>query len=312
MFDRTPLLWILTPVFWDSASFKELIHEVDLVLKGHPNWQGVKIKFVLIDDTAGQDSSVHELQKNADVSVIACPYNLGHQGALVYGLRFLKDKMSDHDFVVTMDSDLQDKPSDLPALLKPLLESSPVEPRLVLVQRTKRHESVGFRTMYFFFKIFFRFLTGQIMKTGNFASYRGKTIKKVIQHPYFNICYSSTLLNLGIPVQFVGLERGDRKRGESHMDFQRLVLHGLRMLAPFSEKITVRLLIFFFLYFSSCFGFLALFLGLQKWLAAFPLSPHLIIGGFLIIFSIGSIAALLILFMLFSFPHALLLKGLKP
>lgn len=50
-------------------------------------------------------------------------YNLGHQGAIVLGLRKLAGIIDDNDIVVTMDSDGEDSPEDIPSLVAPLLKT---------------------------------------------------------------------------------------------------------------------------------------------------------------------------------------------
>ena len=84
--------------------------------------------------------------------MIAPPFNLGHQRAIVFGLRLIEPDIDDVDLVVTMDADGEDRPEDLPRLLDPLLEAPADRRRLCVARRTKRRESFRFRVMYFFFR----------------------------------------------------------------------------------------------------------------------------------------------------------------
>ena len=75
--------------------------------------------------------------------------------------------------------------------------------------------------------------------------YRIKSIKEVINHPYYNLCYSSVFLALRIKTHFVDCERGLRYAGQSKMNTTNLIAHGIRMLMPFIERIATRFLMFF-------------------------------------------------------------------
>ena len=70
----------------------------------------------------------------------------------------------------------------------------------------------------------------------------GSIAKRVLQHPTFDLAYSSAILALDIPVEYVPCERGERYKGRSKMTYGRLAMHGLRMLMPFTDRIAIRAL----------------------------------------------------------------------
>jgi hypothetical protein len=197
-----------------------------------------QIRFVPIDDSGGQDREFRT-QVTFPMSMTV-PYNLGHQGALVYALRQMSGVIKDEDFIVTMDADGEDRPEDLPSLLAPLLKE-PGELSLVsLAERTKRQESPVFKICYLIFKSIFHLLTGSTVKNGNFAAYRGWTVRHLFFHPFFDYCYSSSLLALAPNRHHVPLPRGSRYFGKTKMTWTSLIAHGFRMMLPFSERIAVR------------------------------------------------------------------------
>jgi hypothetical protein len=89
----------------------------------------------------------------------------------------------------------------------------------------------------------FRVLTGTTIRSGNFAAQRADSLAVTIQHPSFDLCYSSTLLALRRPTATVPCARGHRFAGSSRMNTYSLIAHGMRMLLPFSERIAVRMMV---------------------------------------------------------------------
>lgn len=238
-------IWILCPSYLDVESFTALrsrILEQARVAAG-------EIRFILVDDTAGTDPQLPELARFHDVQVMSVPFNLGHQRAIVFGLRELADQISDQDVVVTMDADGEDQPSDVPRLVRTLRESPDQRHRIALARRTKRRESVPFKALYFCFKIFFSALTGQVIQSGNFAAFRGWTVRNTLSHPYFDLCYSSSLATISPLISYIPCERGLRYAGQSRMGYFKLIMHGIRMLMPFIDRIAIRAIVGFSLLF---------------------------------------------------------------
>jgi polyisoprenyl-phosphate glycosyltransferase len=239
----TPRLWVVCPSYDDVAAFTILRERVrDVVAESAVPF--ASIEFVLVDDTGGADANARRLRSLDDVTVLDPPFNLGHQRAIVFGVRSVRPRLQEDDVVVTLDSDGQDKPEDLPRLLSALLSDDDLR-RVVLARRSKRRESIPFRVLYLGFRVVFRVLTGTVVRTGNFAAYRGWTARHVLGHPYFDLCYSSTFLSLRLEIEYVPCERGNRYAGRSRMGYGQLIMHGLSMLMPFTDRIAVRALVTF-------------------------------------------------------------------
>lgn len=235
-------LWLVSPVYFDVPSYLRLREGARQALAGAPD---LDLRFVAVDDSAGADPQIRQLEALPGQTVFTPPFNLGHQRGLVFGLRRLSALAADRDLVVTLDADGEDKPEDLPRLLSPLREPSSSVRSLVVAARTKRRERPSFKVLYFLFKVFFRFLTGTIIRSGNYAAYRGWLTRNVLFHPHFDLSYSSSLLSLGLNVTRVPCERGVRYVGESKMTYVKLIQHGLRMLMPFADRIATRGLVIF-------------------------------------------------------------------
>lgn len=231
-----PVLWVVSPSYHDAPSFLRVREALARALAP----TGLTPRFVLIDDTAGQDPAAARAASQADTRVMTLPYNHGHQAALVFGLRQLRPEVKPDDYVMTLDADGEDRPEDAPALLAPLL-ADPGNLHLVsLAQRTYRRESLPFKLSYLAFKLAFRVLTGRVIRNGNFVAFRGKVLAEVLFHPHFDFAYASAFISLPLPTADVPLPRGERYEGESRMGFMNLFIHGLRMFLPFSERIAAR------------------------------------------------------------------------
>lgn len=293
-------IWFVLPVYFDVESFiilrKRLLDETLSVGGGTVD---LEAQFVVVDDTAGRDGDTAQLAMHADTRVLVPPYNLGHQRALVFGLRTVAPEMRDDDIVVTLDADGEDRPEDLPSLLEPILRSG--DPSSVaLARRTQRQESLSFKIWYFFFRLLFRTLTGTSVRTGNYAAYRGQVARYTLRHPSFDLCYSSTFLCLDLERDFVPCPRGSRYAGESKMNAERLAAHGLRMLMPFLDRIATRALAFFVALFAVGLGLTGLILGIRIFTdAAIPgwttitvislaIMSLLALGNFVVLFAVFS------------------------
>jgi hypothetical protein len=238
----TRTLWLVSPVYFDVPAFEVLRRNLLEQVSTIEELADAEVRLVVIDDSAGCDPEMTALTELEDVQVLTPPYNLGHQRALVYGLRRISATVDEHDVVVTLDADGEDRPEDLPRLVVPVLHSEPSELAVSLALRTRRTEPLLYKLYYLCFRMLFRALTGTTVRTGNYAAYRGRVARRTLGHPYFDVCYSSTLLILNFERTFVPCPRGTRYLGESRMNTGKLAIHGLRMLMPFLDRIAVRAL----------------------------------------------------------------------
>jgi polyisoprenyl-phosphate glycosyltransferase len=287
----------------DSESFLRLYAETarECAIAGFE----CSIRHLVVDDSAGTDGDVQRLESLERVEVLTPPFNLGHQRAIVFGLRFLAPLLDGNSLVVTMDSDGEDRPSDVPRLIAALNDSTV---SLALAQRTKRSESLRFRTMYIVFRLMFRLLTGTTVQSGNFAVQRADSLVATIHHPNFDFCYSSTLLALSRPTVSVPCARGERFAGRSRMNTHSLIAHGIRMLLPFSERIAVRML---FVALTSSAALLPFLLLVGVGMFGDSPGPAIfsVLAALAVVFVL-SFAAFVILFSGFSQASAVAMKGI--
>jgi glycosyltransferase involved in cell wall biosynthesis len=302
--------WIFTPVYRDVRSFRILRERLLEVLAGSGQETGAA-RFVVIDDTAGQDPEVASLAELGDVTVLRPPFNLGHQRALVYALRKARPRIADEDAVVTLDADGEDRPEDLPRLLAALTAKPPAERPAVLALRTKRRESIGFKIFYRLFRLLFRSLTGATVRSGNFAALPGTIVRRALLHPTFDLSYSSAILALDLPIEYVPCERGERYEGHSKMTYGKLAMHGLRMLMPFTDRIAIRAL-GTFVFFGVLGAVLALIVICLKIFTSSSIpgwTSYIALGALIV--SLVALGNFVSLFVLFSQTRAVSLANIE-
>jgi hypothetical protein len=301
------ITWIVTPVYRDVDSF-EILRERLLEELGA---DAAEARFVVIDDTAGQDEEIERLAPFDDVTVLRPPFNLGHQRAIVYALRKILPRVGDDDAIVTLDADGEDQPSDLPRLLAPLRDGGRLHRKVVLALRTKRRESIGFKVFYRLFRLLFRSLTGTTVRSGNFAAMPGSIAKRALLHPTFDLAYSSAILALDLPVEYVPCERGERYKGRSKTTYGRLAMHGLRMLMPFTDRIAIRALgaFVFFGIFGALLAFVVVCLKLFTTSAIPGWTSYIALGSLIV--SLVALGNFVSLFVLFSQTRAVSLANIE-
>ncbi|HEY2480201.1 MAG TPA: glycosyltransferase [Solirubrobacterales bacterium] len=304
--------WVVTPVYRDTSSFRILRERLLEVVAGAPEAAARgALRFVVIDDTAGQDPEIAGLEQLADVVVLQPPFNLGHQRGIVYALRKMLPRFADEDAVVTMDADGEDRPEDLPRLLAALDSGATPERHVVLALRTKRHEPPVFKVLYRGFKLLFRALTGATVRTGNYAVMPGGLAKRALLHPTFDLAYSSAILALDMPVTYVPCERGRRYEGESKMTYGKLAMHGLRMLMPFTDRIAIRALAAFIV-FGLVGVILAVVVVVLKYFTSSSIpgwTSYIALGALIV--SLVALGNFVSLFVLFSQTRAVSLASIE-
>ena len=134
---------IVTPVFNEQENLKILYERLVKVL----NQQKLSYEIIFVDDGSKDDtlSILKQLhKKDPCVKVISFSRNFGHQIAVSAGLDYSTGKC-----VITMDSDLQDAPEDIPKFLAQWQKGYDC----VYAVRVRRQESW---VRSFFFKSFYR------------------------------------------------------------------------------------------------------------------------------------------------------------
>ena len=106
---------VVVPIYNDSEVIHELIKRLSPVLESIT----ADYEVILVDDGSRDDSWLQMLavrQANASIKAVRLRRNFGQQSAIAAGL-----SLTSKELIVLMDSDLQDRPEDIPVLIDALL-----------------------------------------------------------------------------------------------------------------------------------------------------------------------------------------------
>ena len=106
---------VVVPIYNDSEVIHELIKRLSPVLESIT----ADYEIILVDDGSRDDSWLQMLavrQANASIKAVRLSRNFGQQSAIAAGL-----SLTSKELIVLMDSDLQDRPEDIPTLIDALL-----------------------------------------------------------------------------------------------------------------------------------------------------------------------------------------------
>ena len=223
---------VVTPVFNDWPSLSRLIGDIDRIeLPRH-----VEFSLFAIDDGSSEpvviDYPVQTLHRVREIEIITLGCNLGHQRAIAVGLVETYVR-KDFDAIIVMDSDGEDRPSDIPFLLA---EAARKPGYIICAQRRRRPGLLIFRMWYECYKLVFRLLTGSRIDFGNYCLIPTDRLEAVVSNSSIWNNLAGTLTRSRLPLTSFPSDRGRRYAGSSKMNFVSLVTHGLSAMAVYSKR----------------------------------------------------------------------------
>ncbi|MCT7904385.1 Undecaprenyl-phosphate 4-deoxy-4-formamido-L-arabinose transferase [Candidatus Ornithobacterium hominis] len=125
---ENPLLSIVIPVYNEEENVELLSEEVEAALSAYP------YELILVDD-GSQDATAEKIKalENRKIILIELKKNYGQSLALAAGIDFARG-----DYIITLDGDLQNDPSDIPMMLQKIEEG---DYDVVTGIRVKRQDS---------------------------------------------------------------------------------------------------------------------------------------------------------------------------
>lgn len=197
-----------------------------------------KLSFVIVDDCSSIPCDIQRFY-GYNLSIIRLWRNVSHQKAIALGLSYLTQE-TDFEKVIAMDSDGEDKPSDIQSLY----DASLLEPdKIVVAKRAKRSEGLFFRIGYSVYKLLFGLLTGKVIEFGNFSILPFREAQKLVYVSEIWNHFSGGIIRSKLPYISIPIERGVRLAGKSKMNFMSLFMHGLSAISVHLDTVAVRILI---------------------------------------------------------------------
>lgn len=223
---------IVMPVYEDLEASGRLFQELGKQF-------GDRVFVVAVDDGSVRQPLPVESLREAGIAgaVLKLRRNVGHQRAIAIGLSYAAEHLVPGQQVVVMDSDGEDLPSTIPALLTQL-DNPAVD--VVVAQRKSRVETFRFKAFYAVYKRFFGVMTGRPISFGNFMALKPAAVKRLVAMQELPIHVAAAVLASKLRTGVCPLDRGPRYAGQSKMNFVGLALHGFKALMVFAEDVLVR------------------------------------------------------------------------
>ena len=208
-------LSIIIPVFNDQEVLPELHKRLKPVILE----LGKTCEIIFIDDGSEDDSLtiLKELQdKDENIKIVKLTRNFGQSNAIFAGLEY-----SEGEIIVIMDSDLQDRPEDIPKLINALEEND------VQMTVAKWVSSKGSIVKKIISNLFFT-ISNIITKIhhsaniGVFRAFKREAYQKVKAFPNKTGTILSRFYRVEITYITVDLTRDGRYAGESGYDLKKM------------------------------------------------------------------------------------------
>ena len=237
---------ILIPVYNDWVALSHLVNKLSDVLAAEFDPGVDRARILVIDDGSSEapalDISLPDTGMIERLDVLTSAVNTGHQRAIVLGLAHLARQASERDsfaadYVVVMDADGEDRPEDVPRLLR---EAAREPGKIVLAIRKQRSESIGFRLGYACYRFLFRVLAGIRIGHGNFCVLPAGELPRLASDPRLWNHFAASLLISKRPLVRVDTRRGFRLDGGSKMASMELFSLGFSAISVFLEQISIR------------------------------------------------------------------------
>jgi hypothetical protein len=232
---------IIMPLRDDWASAAELIRHIDKSISSVPH----RVEIVLVDDGSVQmcERSVFPSSFSSvrAIRILRLRRNVGHQRAIAIGLMHI-NKTIVCDAVIVMDADGEDTPEGVLQLLDAYSKNGSGA-TAIFAERSRRVESLLFRTLYLFYKRLHRGLTGVSVRVGNFSILPSQYLSPLGTMSELWNHYAAAVFRSKLPFITIPIPRGHRIAGTSQMNFVALVSHGLSAISVFGDIVGVRLLI---------------------------------------------------------------------
>lgn len=208
-------LSVVVPVYNDQEVLQELYRRLNPVVES----LATHYEIVLVDD-GSKDHSWDEIMKLREVDehivAVKLARNFGQQNSIAAGLNVAKGEI-----IVLMDSDLQDRPEDIPVLIDTLLKSGT---QMAIAQWQTRQDTWAKRTVSNIFNRVSNTITAIHIEPhlGVFRAIRRSVVDELKKFPEKTSTTLSLLYYIGANYAIVPLKRDARFAGKSGYNVRKM------------------------------------------------------------------------------------------
>lgn len=219
---------VVAPIYNENSLVEEFVKQTASVLQQITN----NYEIILVDD-GSNDSSwkyiLNETQKNNKVKGLKLSRNFGHHYAITAGIHNAKS-----NWVVVMDSDLQDRPE----VIKDLFEKANSGYDIVFVNRKNRPEGFFYLLLQKIFYFVLRLLSGIDFdsRQANFSIISNKVVDAFKNFPEQARFYGSTIKWLGFNSTTIEADHGKRFSGRPSYTVKKRLKLASDIILSFSER----------------------------------------------------------------------------
>jgi len=236
---------ILIPVYNDWKSVFKLLKEINFQVA---KWNA-DVSILIMNDASTEACPTNELSlENLKlIRIMNMKKNQGHARCIATGLKFLFEKEK-FDYVIVMDGDGEDRPEELSLLFD---KSSENPNKVITANRIKRSEGLLFKFLYQCHKMITFAFTGRLIKFGNYSCLPRDAVSVLLKDASFWSSYSGSVAKIIKDHDHVPSIRGKRFVEPSQMNFIKLLVHSIAIMAVFKNSTIIRsaLFLFFYLFF---------------------------------------------------------------
>lgn len=226
------------PVYNDWDSLKILsaqIKEISTMEK----WRETEL--IIVNDGSTQELKTSPNPFSLKSTILNLFSNQGNQKAITIGLYYINEQVPDYDYIIIMDADGEDKPSDSVNLINESKKNK--MKKIVFVSRARRNEGFIYIFFYSIYKTLFKLLTGQKINLGHFSCIPKNLLKRVLSASGIWMHYVAALIKSKLPFTIIKCDKGKRILGETNQSNNMLLFHGLASMSVYMDIIVLRLLL---------------------------------------------------------------------
>ena len=233
---------ILIPCYNDWQSLFKLLNNID---NNITMFDG-EFTVLIVNDCSTEKipKPSFNFKKIKSIDLINIKRNQGHTRCNATGIKYLSEK-KDFDYMILMDGDGEDNPSDLPIIIKNVLEKKNIS---VVATRKKRSEGILFTVFYNFHKLITLIFTGKNMNFGHYSCLTREDVILLSSKKTLWSNFAGAAKKFIPNLYCIPTIRGLRYFGPSKMPLKGLIIHSMSIIASFKYQVLLRTLLFIFFF----------------------------------------------------------------